>query len=291
MRFRWDWLRPEITVPYVRTIGPVHPDALGPGMFADVVDSAPTGAFLPYDKGRRWSDVKGESVLVEDIVHGPCETLRPPLSQRGAGVVSVHLYGSPPDGHDTAAELAMKLCVTHGAAAGRVVSFVGPGAQPPSGSRVTRVQLREFGPEHPMPPQKAVRLLTDCPVSVRATFPWFAGLLADEGFTILHRRVEADGLGPVLVAVDDGRVVGAIGPIEVMSDSRGAAHLLPQYFGVLPEQRGCGHGRALWRAAMRWSQANGASYQLLQTEVGGASDSLCRAEGLRPLGFVCAANV
>lgn len=32
-------------------------------------------------------------------------------------------------------------------------------------------------------------------------------------------------------------------------------------------------------------QANGAAYQLLQTEVGGASDRLCQSEGLTSLGF------
>lgn len=74
--------------------------------------------------------------------------------------------------------------------------------------------------------------------------------------------------------------------METMADASGAARLLPQYFGVLPQYRGCGYGRALWRAAMRWGHQHGAAYQLLQTEVGGASDRLCAAEELTPLGFV-----
>src|SRR6266516_4481436 len=45
---------------------------------------------------------------------------------------------------------------------------------------------------------------------------------------------------------------------------------------------------ALWRAAMRWGQQHQAAYQLLQTEVGGASDRLCQSEGLTDLGLVCA---
>jgi hypothetical protein len=39
---------------------------------------------------------------------------------------------------------------------------------------------------------------------------------------------------------------------------------------------------------MHWGAANGADYQLLQTELGGASDRLCLAEGLTTLGFVYA---
>lgn len=48
-----------------------------------------------------------------------------------------------------------------------------------------------------------------------------------------------------------------------------------------------GYGRALWRAAMNWGHHHGADYQLLQAEVGGASDRLCQTEGLTSLGFVC----
>lgn len=55
---------------------------------------------------------------------------------------------------------------------------------------------------------------------------------------------------------------------------------------MLPQFRCCGYGRALWRAAMRWGHQHGAAYQLLQTEVGGASDRLCEAEELTSLGFV-----
>ncbi|WKK21140.1 GNAT family N-acetyltransferase [Streptomyces olivoreticuli] len=291
MRFRWDWLRPEITVPYVPTIGPVHPDALDPGLFADVVDNANTGRFLPYDKDRRWSDTKHETLLAEDIAHGPHETLLPTLSRRGGGTVSVHLYGTRPDGHDIAAELAVKLCTTHGAATGRVVWFTGPDEQPPPDAQVTRVQLREFGPGHPAVAVEPVRPLAEHPTPAQATFPRFAELLADEGFAFLHSRIEAGGVGPVLAAAVDGRIVGAIGPMEIMADSRGTARLLPQYFGVLPEQRGRGYGRALWRAAMHWGHENGAAYQLLQTEIVGPSDRLCQSEGLCSLGFVCVTKV
>jgi GNAT superfamily N-acetyltransferase len=74
--------------------------------------------------------------------------------------------------------------------------------------------------------------------------------------------------------------------MEIRPDAIGRPQLMPQYFGVLPEHRGRGLGRALWRSAMRWGHDHGAAYQLLQTEVGGASDTLCRTEGLQSLGFV-----
>jgi GNAT superfamily N-acetyltransferase len=110
--------------------------------------------------------------------------------------------------------------------------------------------------------------------------------MADDGFAFLYTRMQADAVGPVLVATLGRQVAGAIGPMEIRRDAIGQPQLMPQYFGVLPERRGRGLGRALWRAAMRWGQDHGATYQLLQTEVGGVTDTLCQAEGLTSLGFV-----
>lgn len=93
-------------------------------------------------------------------------------------------------------------------------------------------------------------------------------------------------MGPVLTTATDDRISGAIGTMETMPDHLGRLRLLPQYFAVLPDYRGFGLGRALWRAAMHWGTTHAAAYQLLQTETGGASDGLCRSEGLADLGHV-----
>ncbi|MCM2416747.1 GNAT family N-acetyltransferase [Streptomyces sp. RKAG293] len=90
---------------------------------------------------------------------------------------------------------------------------------------------------------------------MRATFTAFAAKLAGEGFAFLHSRIHS--VGPVLTAVRDGLVVGAIGPMETMPAPISKARM-PQHFGILPEYRGLGLGRLLWRAAMHWGSADGA---------------------------------
>lgn len=291
MRLEWDWLGPLVSVPFVPTIRPVHPDAIFANLFSDVIDVAGTDRFLTYDKDSRWSDAKTETVLVEDIFQGPHETLFPVLSRRKAGSVSVYIYGARPESRDVAKRLASRLCSVHRAATARIVWFGGCEDDAVAGTQMTRVHIHEFRSKQRAAAPTTVGLLEECADTVKATFVSFATTMATEGFGFLYRRMAAGNIGPVLVAVDDASIVGAIGPMEIMTDSNGNARLLPPYFGVLADWRGQGHGRALWRAAMQWGHRHGAAYQLVQTEVGAASDHICRTEGLRALGLVYRATV
>ncbi|MEU6605088.1 GNAT family N-acetyltransferase [Streptomyces shenzhenensis] len=290
MRFHWGWIEPVMPVPYVPTLGPVRPGDPLPELFEAVVEIAGTSRFLPYDKDRRWSERKAERVLVGAVEHGRRQTLVPTLAERGAGVVKVHVYGAAPDSLSAGADLARKLAAVHGAAKARVVWFLGP-EQPEAYVQGvgTRVQLKDFAEGPGQAP--GVPVCEDKQLHEGAGFAEFAERMAAEGFAFLHEQMRAGTVGPVLTVLHDGRVAGAIGPMETMADAGGAARLLPQYFGVLPQYRGHGYGRALWRAAMHWGHQHSAAYQLLQTEVGGASDHLCAAEGLASLGFVSQRDV
>ncbi|MET9807231.1 GNAT family N-acetyltransferase [Streptomyces halstedii] len=282
MLFRWDWLRPVLTAPIVPTLGPVHPDTLSVGLFEDVLRAADTGGFLPYDKDRRWGDKKDEKALREDIVHQPGRTLVPTLTRRGRGAVKVFAYGLHGSVVDEAAELAAKLASVHDVARARVVRPLGPRTTHPRG---TRIQLKDFITGPCPAPDGPVRPVTDWPAAVQETFAPFAETMAADGLAFLHTRMRAGRCGPVLAAAIKNRIVGAIGPMEIQPDAIGRPQLLPQYFAVLPDARGQGLGRLLWKAAMHWGQRHGAAYQLLQTEVGGPSDQLCLSEGLNSLGF------
>ncbi|MFF2996526.1 GNAT family N-acetyltransferase [Streptomyces sp. NPDC057950] len=271
-------------VPYVPTLGPIHPGSPLPDVFAAVVEAAGTDRFLPHDKDRRWSDRKAEQVLVDAIEHDRRRTLVPTLVDRGTRTVRVHAYRSSPESLATASGLARQLAHAHGAVRARVVSFLAPGQPDELARGGIRVQLRDFtagpGPAPGLPVHECDQL------SAGAGFGEFAGAMAADGFAFLHERMRAGETGPVLTVVHEGRVVGAIGPMDTMPDATGVVRLLPQYFGVLPQYRGRGYGRALWRAAMWWGHEHGAAYQILQTQVGGASDRLCAAEGLASLGVV-----
>jgi len=294
MGLRWDWLQRAMTVPYAPALGPVHPAAVTSGLFADVIAIAGTGQFLPHDKDRRWAGRKDEHVLAGTITQEPGLVVIPALSTRRASCVKVHIYSQDPRGAlSRAAGLGRRLCEQYDAGKGRLVWFLPPGSEPDPVAACTRIQMRTFVPGDQLPgPAPGVIPLDEVTGPARASFSVFAEKLAAEGFAFLDARIrEHGGSGPVLTCQRDGQIAGAIGPMEIMPDSCGAARLLPQYFGVLPGYRGLGLGRSLWRAAMHWGQRHQAAYQILQTETGGASDRLCRSEGLTDLGLVCTSTL
>ncbi|MET8102158.1 GNAT family N-acetyltransferase [Streptomyces sp. NPDC005236] len=284
MHFQWGWIEPVMPVPYIPTLGPVHRDNPLPDLLEAVVENATTGRVLPYDKDGRWSDVKAERVVVDAIEHDECRTLVPTFLERGPGTVKVHLYGRS-ESLSAAAESARNVATAIGAGQARVVSFLGPDAgveDVPAGA--VRVQLKDFRAGPGWAPDMQVWDYKQLDLPER--FGEFAERLTSDGFGFLYEQMQGGTAGPVLTLLDEDRVAGAVGPMEVLADAGGRVRLLPQYFGVLPEYRGRGYGRALWRGAMHWGHQHGAEYQLLQTAVGGASDRLCMTEGLASLGYV-----
>ncbi len=266
------------------------------GLFADIVQIAGTGRFLPYDKDRRWTARKDDHVLAEAIIQEPGLVFVPTLSTSRRTCIKIHIYSHDPHGAlARAAEVARRLCREHDARTARLIWFLPPGSEPHPVAACTRIQMRTFHHGEAVPASEPrhtpVVPLDDVSLPVRATFTAFAEKLAADGFAFLDGKIRDCAIGPVLTCQRDGRIVGAIGPMEIGPDSRGIARLLPQYFGVLPEYRGFGFGRCLWQSAMQWGQHHLAAYQLLQTEFGGASDRLCRSEGLADLGLVCAGTL
>lgn len=122
MLLRADWLAEVFTTPYIPTLGPMHPAADPATLFEAVFSVAGTGRFLPYDKGRRWSDRKDESVLLEHTQQRPDLLLIATIIPRGTGRITVYQYGTDP-GQRCAHELARKLAAEYGTETATVVWF------------------------------------------------------------------------------------------------------------------------------------------------------------------------
>lgn len=282
MRLRADWLANALTVPYVPTLGPVHPDTATVELF-EAVFTIPPGRFLPYDKDQRWFTHKDETVLTEHIHHGAEQTIIATLGRRGAGRVTIYHYARHEPDVLTVRETAQKLVAEYGVDTGRVVWFqhtTHPDAM------CSRALLADTTTAGTAPDGRVLDLRNGTPANA-ASFAEFAPMAGD-GMAYLGRLwAEGNVKDPILVAVAGRHVVGAIGPMQIYPVPAGKRQLLPQYFAVLPEHRRAGHGRALWRAAQQWGRANGASYQVLQAVPGSPADHLYHSESVHPLGVVC----
>lgn len=282
MRLRWDWLEPAMHTPYVPTLGPVAPGALTIEMFHDIMAVSGTGRFLLYDKDRRWSDRKDEQVLTDQITHSPTLTVIPTLNTRGIGLIKIHHYSADPPDLPRLTASGRALCSRYGAIQHRITWC----QQTPSGAR-TRLMLKTFTSRDHCGSGPSTEL-SACPYA--ATFPAFAQQARQDGFMFLHQRMKAGhDDGPILVTVEDNRIVGALGPLSTLPDRTGVRFQPPQYFAVHPAYRGRGHGRALWRASMAWGHANGAAYKILQAALGSPAEQLYLSECLQTLGFICTA--
>src|SRR5256885_3619306 len=113
MRSRRRWLRRVLQVPVVPTLGPVHRGTLGPEIFDEVVAAARTGEMLPFDKERRWSTSKSETVLVDEIVHRPDLTIIPTLSRRGSGMIKTHVYSVTTPNTAALRTATQRCCASH----------------------------------------------------------------------------------------------------------------------------------------------------------------------------------
>ena len=268
MRFRWDWLSAVLHAPYVPTLGAVNPGVLSAGMFEAIVAVAGTGRFLPYDKDRRWWASKDEQVIVEGIIHAPGLTVIPTLATRGRAALKIHYYARSAPDLDQARYWCRTWCAAYGAGTSRVIWF----QDSPAGAH-TRVMVKTYTSRDRHSDDNTVTDLAHCEAA--GTFPAFARQLSADGFAFLLERMTAGLIdGPVLVAVDDHQIVGAVGPLSTLTDAIGQRTVPPQYFAVHPGYRHRGHGRALWRAAAAWGQQNKAIYKVLQARTGTAAERL-----------------
>jgi GNAT superfamily N-acetyltransferase len=286
MRFRQEWLASVVRVPYAPTLGAVHPDAIGARLFDAIVSVAGTGRFLPYDKDARWLAAKDEQVITGEIIHADGLTVIPALSTRGQGALKVYHYGHGRPDMGQVAEWAAKWRATYGTGSARVIW-----TQDHPDEASTRLMLKTYTTRDQQDPGAShVSDLGACLVA--STFPAFAAEMAADGFAFLYKRVQAGTVtGPVLVAVDKDRIVGAVGPLSVMTDAAGQPTMPPQYFAVHPGYRRKGYGRALWRASMSWGYASNAAYKVLNAQAGAPAERFYESEGLTTLGYVCTQEI
>ncbi|MET9779112.1 GNAT family N-acetyltransferase, partial [Streptomyces sp. NPDC006367] len=98
MELSWSLLHPVMFVPYLPTLGPLHPDVVSADLLDAITQVAGTGQFLPHDKDRRWSKRKDEHLLADGVHQDTRRTLIP--TRTGRGILRTCATGLPTRGGD-----------------------------------------------------------------------------------------------------------------------------------------------------------------------------------------------
>jgi len=102
------------------------------------------------------------------------------------------------------------------------------------------------------------------------------------GFSFLWKEFIAKNkpLSPIICAVEQGEIIGAIGPLDISKDAWGTLWLLPPYFGIKKKARREGYGSKLWQAAMNFAHQRGAQYTLVQSRADSPAARFYEKQGL-----------
>ena len=114
--------------------------------------------------------------------------------------------------------------------------------------------------------EEQIKYFNKLPNEIKKTFSKLGGNIELNNFYFLWKMfiLKNKKLKPIICAVVDNKIIGAIGPLDIIRDSEGKMFLLPPNFGILKKNRKHGIGSSLWRSAMYFAFQKGAKYTLVQ---------------------------
>ncbi len=270
-------LQKLITTPYVPLLGPVHPDLIDEQLLANVFLAGDADELLPFDKDRRWY-ISKPAIILSDHIYRSVTGMIVPVLSKGLERVKLLCYGeADQDDFNSCVEGVRSL---HPMCQITIVSFA-PVATPVDNASI--LFLKRFSEIDSRSGNATVEQIS---VTEAGSLASLADDAENSGFGFLARQYGERELGPTFVIRDNGLVVAAVGPIDTMPDSAGQLLCLPPYVGVASNYRGRGLGSLVWRAAMSYASVKGATYLLLQSEAGQASEYFYESQGLVGLGAV-----
>jgi len=275
----------HMRVPFVPTIGAVHPSALAASV-AGVLSHFDENNFLPYDKGRRWYTERREIVLIKYIYQDKWQTIIPTFMKTENRCIKYYCYSfsdstAPPD------LLRAQIRDLHPKAEEKILKFSKDSKNADSVVFLAEVKkLKSI-------PQGEIYSLASLPGFVQTTLSLLAKDAIDNGgFEFVWERYKS-GIddGEILVSLLDGRISGAVGPLKIMEDALGQKTRFPVYFGVKKECRRQGIGSVLWNAALDWANRMDLQYIVLQAQSHSPAEAFYHDQGLINLGGVFRRNL
>jgi len=253
---------------YLPILGPVYFfEGSIKRVLQDVLNNSQEADFLSYDKNKRWYKHKTEKILLESIVFNNKELFIPVKNNLKNDMLKIFYYtegiiddsrinkirkmatGIKDDQINTPSLCCFKKPYTN-------IKFTCHNIYLKTIDNKDNLDQLPSGLEY----YKNLSLKT------QKTFNSFSKNPNLNGFNFLWESFLNQGkpFFPIVCAVEKGKIIGAIGPLDISKDAWNNLWLLPPYFGVKQKSRRKGYGKKLWQAAMNFSYQRGAKYTLVQ---------------------------
>jgi GNAT superfamily N-acetyltransferase len=253
---------------YAPILGPVYVSGKNKEkLLFDILRNSGSGEFLDYDKNKRWFKDKPEKILISlvaNIDNGIFLTTRDDFLK----VIKIYFYSDcqPNENHlKEVKQIAQKANKETGYFKLKLFYFQKQGFTYPFD--IHNIYLKQITSK-------------DRDTTKYEDLGFYENLTQQQkkSFSDLGKEAEQDGFGflwqeylrkniklnPIICAVRDDQVIGAIGPLDMSVDIYGITFLHPPYFGVLKQSQRSGIGTKLWRSAIDYAFWKGARYTIVQ---------------------------
>jgi len=257
---------------YIPTLGPIYTSGNSvKTLLRDVLNNSQTDDFLPYDKDRRWYKHKKEKILLSKILIDDYGLFIPVKNNFKNNVLKIFYYTTLKNTIDNSIikktkKIAVELKNDEKIDKCFLYCFEKPKSQKKflcHNIYLKRITKKEYLTK----PPKSIDYYDNLPQEVKQTFNYLEQESKMEGFGFLWKEfiMKDKLLSPVICAVKEGRIIGAIGPLDILKDAWNILWLLPPYFGIKEELRRKGYGEKLWKSAMSLAYQKDAKYTLVQS--------------------------
>jgi len=275
---------------YIPVLGPVYTSGKSiKKLLFDVLKNSETDKFLSYDKNKRWLQKRGEKIILSSIVYNNKEMYLP-VKDGFRNILKIFRYSNDsPDNITiaTAKKICRKLKTTQEINGARFYFFKEPKINMDfvcHNIYFKKISSNDNFLELPKEINNYNRLSN----KIRLTFSRLEKEPGLESFSFLWKEFlnKNKVVNPIFCAVSKNKIIGAIGPIDVLKDVRGKLFLLPPYFGVIKKMRERGIGEKLWKTAMKSACKIGAQYVLVQNIPDSSADWFYKKQGLSVAGKI-----
>lgn len=269
---------------YLPTLGPVYSAGKSFGkVLEDILINSENEVFLSFDKNKRWFDAKTEKIILPAVEIWNDAVLIPTKCIFPHNAIKIYYYSDGPlNQADFEKIRIMKKSLCKQEAAERCTLYCFQKSNLNENFICHNIYLKIIDDNDEAALPDDIKFFHELSDAVAGTFGALTSEPELEGFDFLWRKYikKQKPLGSILCAVENGKIIGAIGPLDIWPDPWKKTWLLPPYFGVKSDSRKKGIGGKLWQAAMSYAIKNSAHYSLVQNKPDSAAAIFYEEHGL-----------